>query len=92
MKIAYVVMRNSDQTEGKGPMYLLDDAVFIDSNDASQVQRTRKKNSGVWIEDEIREVLIFDNFREYREYLDGKVRAKALAKLSDEEKKVLGVK
>lgn len=93
--------RNSDPTEGRGPMVL--DFTFSDREDAvSYIEsskdpygRTRSWNGDRYGDWEIKPVRVLESLAEVPEadaYAERqRIRKIALAKLSDEEKLVLGI-
>jgi hypothetical protein len=81
----YIVRRNSDLTEGKGGM--IDVMAFSDLGVAEVfVRDERKRSGGNWTCD-IKTVDVFNKAPSH----DDLIRAKALRKLTDEERKVLGL-
>lgn len=90
-KYVYMAMRNSDMTEGRGPMVqgLCFDSIelantYIDRQPGvmGRLGKWSKETYGDWYVNKI-EVL------SYVPTLDEKIRAKALSKLTAEEKRVL---
>lgn len=89
----YVVLRNSDLEEGRGPFVL--DAVF--ANDTLAVQYAEEKfdyyHHGAiaqgWAR--IATMPVFESTSEWRRLEREKIRAQALAKLTPEEREILGL-
>lgn len=83
---------NTDKTEGRGGMQL--DGLFTKEEDAKK----RAKGQGVmgYGDGNVKEVHIFESYEEYRDITDKERRAKlrrsAMAKLTTQEKLVLGLK
>lgn len=104
MQKVYVVMRNADFTEGRGPMLMHSlwlrgpEAVkFVESQDGiyGSPQRVEMGKYGHYASAngfQIDEKQIFVTLSEYEATADEAVRAAALAKLSPKEKAVLGLK
>lgn len=85
MQKVYIVMRNADQTEGRGPMYPTGYG-FTSAVVASQLV-----NPNDYIRDEINEITIFDNLNDFKAWRNADLRERALNKLTREEKAVLGL-
>ena len=93
----YGAYRNADETEGRGPMRLVllladrDEMVkYIEAQpDPWHRHCTWRDNRyGDW---EMREHRVFQSAEEVDEYAAGEPRRRALAKLTDEDKRVLGL-
>lgn len=95
--IIFAVKANRDQTEGKGPMYTV--ARFSNKEEAIQLQISKDfaRDYGVQgtpyaasdVEEE--EIKVYDSFAEYSLEKREDIRKRALAKLTQEEKRVLGL-
>jgi hypothetical protein len=91
MKQAYLLERNADTIEGRGPMRFV--GVFSDRDSASVIS-----NSEVCGWDmggnpcgQITPITIYESVKEFREEATREIRAQALKKLNDAEKKALGL-
>lgn len=87
VKTAYRASKNADQTEGRGPMVTI--AIFTNRADAIQAA-SGKGVMGVGNGD-VEQINIYDSFHEYEMAVSEKVRERAMAKLTFEEKKALGL-
>ena len=96
MKV-YLTYRNSDLTEGRGPMVA--DACFSTRAVAASYidalpgvmgrrQKWSQEEYGDW---EIREIEVHDSIAELGKSRKAEIKKKALAKLGEEEKKALGL-
>lgn len=86
-KQLFLAMRDSDQTEGRGPQYPI--AAFFSRADAelaAEGQGAMGSKGGVG------SLLLFDGIHEYRAYDRSKARSAALAKLSAAERELLGLR
>lgn len=101
MTAVYVVMRNSDFTEGRGPMVM--DSLWMNAKDAVRYAESIEPYGakmemgkygafayGQFLEIKLQEVM--DSYEDMTQKKENELREKALAKLSDKEKKVLGLK
>lgn len=89
MKILYQVWYNEDGTEGRGRMIPLN-AAFSSKPSAEKAAKNRGPMGAS--DGEIRLLAVYDSHEEYVKYHDiESVRQRALNKLSEEEKKVLGL-
>lgn len=80
----YQVMENADSVEGRGPMVHV--AYFKHLDDAQIIAVP------IWgAEVRDTDLVIFDSLSEYKEHTIGEAKMKALAKLSTENKKALGL-
>lgn len=61
---------------------------FVATKEAADQWMAKNTYDSVWE----REFIILDNFAELEEYRNGEMRKRALAKLTEEDKKVLGLK
>lgn len=88
MKIVYLATKNSDGMEGKGNTIPV--ALFEKKEDA---QRCADKFApmGYPPGDRPIEMVVHENFRSYEEGYTDEVRRRALSKLSDTERKALGL-
>lgn len=96
MKV-WLVYKNSDTTEGRGPMvldcifhYRADAAAYIDQKPGIMGRK------GKWSEEEygdlqIKEMDVFESFSNMEEIVKAKSKAAALAKLTPAEKILLGL-
>ena len=96
MKV-YLTQKNADMTEGKGPM--VNDLCFLNLKDAKDYidkqsgimgrrDKWSEKKFGDWI---VLEINVFRNLDEIEVFKHEKIKEKALAKLTQEEKEVLGL-
>ena len=88
MKVIFVAERNQDSTEGRGPMVPI--AYFekrADAQIAAKGQGVMGAGNG-----EVNEVMVFASIAEWHEGEDDKLRKSALSKLTDAEKRALGIK
>jgi|1185.fasta_scaffold212651_3 hypothetical protein len=97
----YAVYRNQDMTEGRGPMVL--DRLFADMDSAHQYANAqrgvmgRKPASGSWETEryasdwETRTLPVFSSLAEESQWTQNDTRARALNKLSPDERRVLGL-
>jgi hypothetical protein len=81
---------NSDLTEGRGHKVSI--GFFTHQSDAVQAAKKR----GVWgsdasVEKATVKIRIYESFDEYKNATDENIREKALSKLTDDEKRVLGL-
>lgn len=88
MKILYAAMKCSDLTEGRGPMITI--GTFWNKYDAAEAARGWGV-MGVG-DGEVREIKVYDSWTEFKKLELEDVRQKALSKLTDEERMVLGIK
>lgn len=95
--IIYCVFRNSDFTEGRGPMVLdsiwnnyEEAAKYIDNQPGIQGKKAKWSQSlyGDW---EIKKMPIFQHIEDKQAIDNALLKQKALAKLTIEERKVLGL-
>lgn len=96
-KIVYVVKKNSDMSEGRGPKIV--DSIF--SNRTAAVEYMDKQpgimgRTGKWSEDgygdwKIEEMFLFDSANQREEAVIAEHKENALKKLTDYEKKILGL-
>lgn len=98
MNTVFLVYKNSDMIEGRGLMVL--DCVFSTLDAATQYANSksgvmgRKPSANGWGEYgdwRVEECVVFDDGSDVTKIKEQKLRDKALAKLSDVEKKVLGL-
>jgi hypothetical protein len=89
MKIAYVAMGNSDTVEGRGPMKPL--AAFWNKTLAAKVSANEGGCMGQKQEPHVNEMPVFDDEADREEYKSGEAKRKALAKLTPQEKHILGL-
>ncbi len=90
MKNIYLVRVNADTTEGRGPM--VPKATFTNEQDAIAVEKTMHPYR---VDDGLVDVIVFPLYTsidDYRDNNEKSVKEKALAKLTDYEKKLLGLK
>lgn len=91
MKVVHALYFANDTVEGRGGSSL--EALFTEAQNAEQAGAGSKNfyapNKPAY---SIREVLLFDSPEEYTEFKNGEARKRALAKLTPEDKKVLGIK
>ena len=87
MKTMYWARRNSDLTEGRGPMMII--AAFLNREDAVKAA----KGWGVMGlgDGQVDPFIVFDSFEEFEDINDKTLRRTALEKLSSEERRVLGL-
>ncbi len=86
----YEVTVNSDMTEGRGPMRHL--AFFTDQNDAELAGEPHKiMGVGKGHSVKFKELRIYQSLNEYTERTAYSLRKSALAKLTDDEKRALGI-
>ena len=88
VKIVYAAMKCSDLTEGRGPMITI--GTFWNKYDAAEAARGWGV-MGVG-DGEVREIKVYDSWTEFKKLELEDVRQKALSKLTDEERMVLGIK
>jgi hypothetical protein len=89
MQTIYIVFENADKTEGRGPMVPV--ACFLNQKHAKKVANMNEPygHSGQFCE--VREFPLCSNVDDYIDAREEKVRRTALAKLTEEEKKLLGL-
>ncbi len=90
MKIVYVAMGEIDSIEGKGGMTPI--AYFFDKQLAEEV--SRKEGGCMNMPRQapyVKEVMVFESAQDRASYTNGVVKLQALAKLTAEEKLVLGL-
>lgn len=94
----YAAFKQSDMTEGRGPKIL--DICFMNKKDAEDYIDTKSgvmgrkakwsiEKYGDW---EVRPLMVYNSLEECTEEYNNAVKAAALAKLTDEEKFLLGLK
>lgn len=92
-KLVYVVLKNSDEVEGRGPMVL--DSIFYSEEVAKAYAEDRYNYYGHgalkqgWAT--VREMAVLDVAGDWRTEVREQQRRKALAKLTHEERAVLGL-
>ena len=97
MYTIHIVLKNADETEGRGPMipvkYILnhDDAVAYIESRPDAYSRQRKWQGERYGDYELRTVPLLESLAEIEEYIPVDFKAQALAKLTDQEKKALGL-
>ncbi len=97
MKTVYATYYNADMTEGRGPMVL--DKIFTNRVDANAYIDTKfgvMGRPGPWSNQKygdwtVQEHRLFDSLDDAAKDHDREVRKRALGKLTDEERKVLGI-
>ena len=92
MKEIYVVMANYDTVEGRGPMIM--DCIFENIADAEQYTKTApgimgRINMGDF---DIKIMPLLSSLEEKKEFDKSSVKQRALAKLTNYEKQILGLK
>ncbi len=102
MFIIYQVTENADKTEGRGPMVPV--AAFRNKHDAEHFVDRREgvmgrlpkegliaynRRFGNYLDHAINEVKVWDTLAEYSGENDAAIAKRALAKLTDEERRVL---
>lgn len=87
MQTVWAAKKNADLTEGRGPMVII--ALFSDEVSA----RSAARGWGVMGvgDGEVTPMFVYNTYREYVEEKDNEIRNRALAKLSEEEKRTLGL-
>jgi len=93
----YLAKRNSDMTEGRGPMVL--DSAFTKKVDCDAYIDSKPGvfgRKGPWSVEpfgdwETEEILVCENLDEHDDYVKAGVRKNALSKLNETEKKALGL-
>ena len=99
----FVVLKNSDMTEGRGPMSLIGHA-FTTEEAAIEYCKTqegvmgvkddkvsRYENVTIINSHEIRKIQVYENIENTEEYKLNELKKIALSKLSEDEKSVLGL-
>ena len=89
MNIAYIALGNTDTVEGKGGMKSI--GAFWDKKLAEDVSAREGGCMGQPQKPWIDEIPIFDSLEDREEYKQGDKRRKALAKLTDADKHILGL-
>lgn len=87
MRTVFVAMRNSDLTEGRGPLKPI--AAFTRRDDAMEAAKgwgVQGQGDG-----EVHEMVIYDSFAEFVDQNTNRIRREALLKLNREERKALGL-
>lgn len=87
MKTVYAAQENEDTTEGKGRMRTV---ALFDTKDAALACAKGRGVMGVG-DGDVTVVQVFSSMRDYEENNDTAMRKKALAKLTDYDKKLLGL-
>jgi len=87
MKTIYAALRNADDIEGRGPMVAI--GYFIRKEDAVHAAKGRGV-MGVG-DGEVEEIKVFETRTEWDALSEDGLRKSALAKLTYEEKRVLGL-
>lgn len=87
MKIIYVARENADSTEGRGPMVPI--AHFLKKEDAELAARGR----GVmgYGDGDVKVIPVFESIKDWKDNKKEELRQQALAKLTTEEKRALGL-
>lgn len=93
----WLVHKNSDTTEGRGPMVL--DCIFLYKEDAAKYidhQPGLMGRKGKWSEEEygdwtMKETEVYDSFVDMKNITERKAKVAALAKLTPKEKELLGL-
>lgn len=88
MKTVWLALKNADMTEGRGPMVTI--AAFNEQRDATRAV-TGWGVMGVG-DGDVEPLLVYDSFNEYNEKKLMERRNKALAKLTREDREVLGIR
>lgn len=93
----FLVYRNSDMTEGRGPMVVdcafkhkEDAEAYIDMRPGVMGRRDnwRLRKSGDW---EVRPIEVHNSVHEAERIQNERIRAQALTKLTHEERRILGL-
>ena len=91
MKYVYIAKGNTDTVEGKGPMKNL--AAFWDKKLAEECSSKEGGCMGMRMHHPFVDTLpVFDSVQDRSEYIKGDARRKALAKLTENDKVLLGLK
>jgi len=85
MKTYYEVSVNSDQQDGRGSQIPM--ATFVHKKDAEKLLTNKSDMLGI----EYRPVTVFESYDEYFDLVKENIRYKAMMKLTDEEKEILGL-
>lgn len=89
MQNIYVVRQNSDMTEGRGAMIpKIAFTTAVDANEASKGMHAYREDDGMA---DVVAFPLYSSIHDFNENNDKAVKAKALAKLTDYEKKILGL-
>lgn len=97
MKTIYLVKKNSDTTEGRGPMVI--DCAFTKENDAKtyiddkpgvmgRKAKWSEEKYGDW---QVEPLVVFETIEERNKWDKDAIKRAALAKLTPAERKVLGL-
>lgn len=89
MQTVYAVRCNVDTTEGKGPMIVKH---LTNNLKTAQVIADKLEPYGISGQfNNVEQMVMFSSVAEYEEYQNGSIQRAALAKLTDIDKKVLGL-
>lgn len=83
----YLVMKNADSMEGRGPM-LIETAFFHGPHASHFIESQGGRDRGLW---EVRELVVHEEQIDASAWQQEKVRQRALAKLTREEQRALGL-
>jgi hypothetical protein len=94
----FLAYRNADTTEGRGPMVI--DKAFRHRNDALSyiddkpgvMGRTAKWSQEKYGDWKVEEIVVYSNLTEANNFDFDQAKAKALSKLTEDEKRILGLK
>lgn len=99
MTTIFVCLKNSDTVEGKGPM--IPDSAFSMESDAKDYIDDKpglmgRKSAIGWSKEmhgdwQISPIIVFDSIEECNHYKNGEMKRNALAKLTKEERILLGL-
>ncbi len=87
MKTIYAVRKNSDQIEGRGVQEIIE--YFFDNFQASHFADSIRTRYIIGLE--IIPIAVYDSYEEYNDKNNSDLKIKALAKLTLEEKRSLGL-